>query len=93
MRDAFYEFLAVLAYSTRTQWAILAGVGFFVGITLLGDYFTSHFEIYGLLSPLTDVIREKIAHRYDKAAWASLGAFFLLAIKLYKKDRKRLLGL
>lgn len=93
MRDALYEFLIVFAHSTRTQLAVLFGFVFFIGINLLGDHFVSHFEIRGLLSPLTDVIREKIAHRYDKVAWASLVSFLLLAIRCYKKDRKRLLWL
>ena len=49
--------------------------------------------LHGALAPLTDVVREKLFHRYDKAAWASLAACLLLAVKLYRKDRKRLLGL
>lgn len=91
MRDALEEFLVVLAYSTKTQLAVIFGLAFFVGTMVVGDYFTSHLEIHGILAPLTDVIREKIAHRYDKLAWASLAGFFLLAVKSYKKDRKRLL--
>ena len=42
---------------------------------------------------MADVIREKIIHRYDKAAWLALGSFWLLAFKCYKKDRKRLMRL
>ncbi len=91
MRDALEEFLVVLAYSTKTQLAVIFGLAFFVGTMVVGDYFTSHLEIHGILAPLTDVIREKIAHRYDKVAWGSLAGFFLLAVKCYKKDRKRLL--
>lgn len=30
--------------------------------------------------------------RYDKAAWAALGSFALLAFRTYRKDRRRLLG-
>ncbi|GAB2180947.1 hypothetical protein DLREEDagrD3_11700 [Denitratisoma sp. agr-D3] len=90
MREAFDEFLVVLAYSTKTQLALLFGMVFFVGTMLTGDYFASTFEIHGNLAPLTDVIREKIVHKYDKVAWVSLVSFFLLAIKCYRKDRKRL---
>ena len=91
MRDALEEFLVVLAYSTKTQLAVIFGLAFFVGTMVMGDYFISHLEIHGVLAPLTDVIREKIAHRYDKVAWASLVSFLFLAVKCYKKDRKRLL--
>lgn len=91
MREAFEEFLVVLAYSTKTQLAVIFGLAFFVGTMVAGVYFTSHLEIHGILAPLTDVVREKIAHRYDKVAWGNLAAFFLIAVKCYKKDRKRLL--
>lgn len=90
MREALEEFLVVLAYSTKTQLAVICGLAFFVGTMIAGDYFTTHMEIHGVLAPLTDVIREKIAHRYDKVAWAALFSFFLFAAKCYKKDRKRL---
>lgn len=93
MREAFDEFLMVVAYSTKTQLAIFLGVLFFVGILLAGDYFTSHFELHGLLSPMADVIREKIVRRYDKIAWFALCSFIALAVRYYKKDRKRLLCL
>lgn len=91
MREALEEFLVVLAYSTKTQLAVIFGLAFFVGTMVAGDYFTSHLEIHGILASLTDVIREEIAHRYDKVAWASLVSFLILAVKSYKKDRKRML--
>lgn len=93
MRDMFEEFVMVIAYSSRTQLALLFGALFFIGILLAGDYFASHFEFHGLFAPMTDFIREKIVHRYDKAAWLALGSFLLLAFKCYKKDRKRLMQL
>lgn len=93
MREALEEFLVVLAYSGKTQLAALFGLGFFVGIMAAGDFFTSYVELHGILAPLTDVIREKIAYRYDKIAWAILFSFLLLAVRCYKKDRKRLFGL
>ena len=91
MREAVDEFLVVLAYSSKTQLAVIFGLAFFVGTMVAGDYFTSHLEMHGVLAPLADVVREKIAHRYDKVAWAILLSFLLLAVKCYKKDRKRLL--
>jgi len=41
----------------------------------------------------TDVIRDALVRRYDKTAWMALGGFLLVAIKAYRKDRRRLLGL
>lgn len=93
MREAFEEFLVVLAHSTKTQVAMLFGLTFFVGTMAMGDYFSGHVEIHGIPSLLANVIREKIAHQYDKVAWVTLFSFFLLAVRCYKKDRKRLHGL
>lgn len=92
MREALEEFLIVLAYSTKTQLVVIIGMAFFVGTMVAGDYFTRHLELHGVLAPLTDVVREKIAHKYDKVAWAALISFLFLAVKSYKKDRKRLLS-
>lgn len=92
MHEALEEFLIVLAYSTKTQLAVIFGLAFFVGTLMAGDYFASHMELHGPLAPLTEMFQEQIAHRYDKVAWASLGGFLLLAVRCYKKDRKRLLG-
>jgi hypothetical protein len=93
MKDWLEEILIVLAHSSRTQVAIFLGVFFFVGLMLAGEYFVGRLEFHGVLTPLTDVVRERIWHRYDKAAWATLAGFLLLAVRLYVKDRKRLLGL
>lgn len=93
MRGAVAEFLVVLAHSTRTQLALLIGLVFFLGIMASGYYFSSHFELHGLLAPLTDVVREQIAHRYDKVAWAALLSFLVLAFRFYQKDRRRLFGI
>lgn len=93
MRDALAEFLVVFAYSTKTQLALLFGLIFLLGIMAAGYYFSSHFELHGLLAPLTDVVREQIAHRYDKVAWAALLSFVVLAFRFYRIDRRRLLGI
>ena len=87
------EFLVVLAYSKRTQWAIGLGIASFVVILAAGDYFAGHLSLQGVLAPMSDAVREAVLGRYDKAAWSSLGAFLLLAFKCYRKDRKRLLTL
>lgn len=88
----FYEFLLVLTHSKRTQWAIIFGLVFFCGILIWGNHQANNFEMHGQLSILTDAMREIIIKHYNKAAWGSLAAFWGLAFKLYKKDKKRLLG-
>jgi hypothetical protein len=50
-------------------------------------------ELHGVMVPLTDVIQELLLHRYLKAAWIALVGFLLLAVRLYRKNRRRLLGL
>lgn len=92
MREALEEFLIVLAYSTKTQLAVLFGLVFFVTTMAAGHYFAAEVQIPGMYSSLADVVREKISHRYDKVAWACLISFSLLAIKCYRKDRKRIFG-
>lgn len=90
MKDWFNEFLVILAYSKRTQWAIILGVVGFVGIQVWGDYQLSNFEMTGPMSSITDVIKQKLLRHYDKAALGCLLSFWGTAITLYKKDRKRL---
>lgn len=88
----FDEFLVVMAYSKRTQFAIWMGMISFIVILTLGEHFAGNMNLQGFLAPLTAVIREALLDRYDKAAWSSLGGCLLLAIKCYKKDKKRLLS-
>ncbi|MDD4926693.1 MAG: hypothetical protein PHF58_09355 [Methylotenera sp.] len=85
------EFFLVLAYSVRTQLAIIFGVVFFVGILLLGHHFAETLHFGGYLAPLADAIRPYIEMRYEYAAWGALYTFFGVAIRVYLKDRKRFL--
>lgn len=92
MSDWFEEVWVVLCHSRKMQLAIAFGVFFFVGIMVLGQVLVGGLELHGPLAALTDVVRDELMHRYDKAAWAALGSFALLAVKTYRKDRRRLLG-
>lgn len=85
------EFFLVLAYSVRTQLAIIFGVVFFVGILALGHHFSETLHFKGYLAPLAAAIRPYIEMRYEHAAWGALFTFLGLAIKVYLKDRKRFL--
>jgi len=92
MKDYFTEILMVIAYSGRTQAAIILGMIGFIVINLVGDYYLDNFQLSGQMPGLTNIIKEKFAHRYDKAAWAVLFSFLGLAFKLYRKDKKKILG-
>ncbi len=86
------ELLYVVAYSKRTQLAIWLGLISFVVILAVGEYFIGRMTLQGPLAPLTEAVRGMLFERYDKAAWISLGSFLLLAIKCFRKDKKKLLG-
>lgn len=90
MKDWFFEFLLVLSYSRKTQWAIILGALGYIVINIIGTYMLHDFHLTGLLEPMTDVVKDKLSGKYDKAALGCLGSFWLLAVKLYRKDKKRL---
>jgi hypothetical protein len=93
MRELLQEVTAVLAYSTKTQVALIAGILFFALFMIGGAYMASTLELEGPLALLTSSLRERILRQYDKAAWIALASFLLLTIRCYRKDRKRLLDL
>lgn len=89
MPNWLIEFVYVLALSKRTQWAIILGIVFFIGINLLGQHMLRNFELHGSAKSIQDVIIHKMAKKYDKAAFVALIPFLVLAYKLYQKDKKR----
>lgn len=92
MRDYFTEILMVIAYSSRAQAAIILGIIGFITISLMGDYYLTNFQLSGQMAGLTDIIKHKLAYRYDKAAWFVLFSFWWTAVTLYHKDKKRFLN-
>lgn len=84
------EFIVVFSYSWRTQLLLAAGIVLFVGLQIGGAWYIWHADLSGLPGPLADVIREKLLHRYDKAAWVILVSSIAAAVRAYVKDRKRL---
>lgn len=89
----FQEFIFVLAYSKRTQLALVLAVLFPLGVWLLGEYMVSRIVFSGPLASMTELVRETLSHRYDKAALLCLFGFLGLAVKSYLRARKRLLQL
>ncbi len=92
MRDWFYEVAMVLEISARTRWAIYLGVGFFIAITLFGQYQVANFELHGLAQGFQEAFQQKFAKHYDKAAFGALFSFWGIAYKHYKKDREKVWG-
>jgi hypothetical protein len=84
----FAEVLMVLSFSKRTQWAIVLGVVSFLVMNILGHSQLANFELQGAMAPFTEVIKDKLLSKYDKAAYGCLAGFWLLAFKLYRKDKK-----
>ncbi len=90
MRDYFAEIMFVISYSGRAHAAIFMGIVSFLIIQWIGNIVLSDFQLSGHLSILTDVIKEKLGHRYDNLAWITLLGFWITAIKRYHKDKKKL---
>lgn len=90
MKGYFAEIFIVIAYSGRTQAAILLGMIGFIVINLLGDYYQTNFQLSGTMEVFTDVIKAKLLHQYDKAAWGVLFSSWWSAVKFYQKDKKKM---
>ncbi len=91
MANWITEIVYVFCMSKRTQIAFFLGIGFFLFFKFCGAYVLTTFELNGALKGLEEVIKERFLRKYDKAAFISLILFWLLAIKLFLKDRRRLL--
>ncbi|WP_316347332.1 hypothetical protein [Desulfuromonas acetoxidans] len=89
MVDRFWEFIAVIAFSQRTQWALLLGVVGFILFKFLSQHVLDDFELTGSMSLLAEPIKEWIDQRYGKAALTCLLSSWALAYKFYQKDKKR----
>lgn len=90
MKEYFSGILYVIAISKKTQWAmILCGV-FFICITLLGSHLTSNLQFAGSLGGLEEAVAGQLLKQYDKLSLLSLILFLALALKCYRRDKKRL---
>ncbi|KKN91091.1 hypothetical protein LCGC14_0222930 [marine sediment metagenome] len=90
LKEYFSEILYGIAISKKTQWAIILGIVFFIGISLIGSHLTSNLQFIGPLKGLEDAIASKLLKRYDKVALFALISFWVLAFKCYHRDKKRL---
>ena len=90
LKGYFAQILYVIAMSKKTQWAIILGIVFFIGISLVDSHLTSSLQFSGPLKGLEDAIAAKLLKRYDKVALLALVSFWVLAFKCYRRDKKRL---
>lgn len=85
------EIILVVSLSKKTKAAIVIGVIFFIGINLAGLYLVQNIEIDGGMEIFRTSIVERLADKYDKAAFLVLFSSWLLAFRCYQKDKKRFL--
>lgn len=90
MKDWFLEFLTVLSFSRKTQYAIILGMIGYLAMSMIGSYMLRDFQLTGFFAPFSAVVKDKLIGKYDNAALGCLVSSWLLAIKLYRKDKKRL---
>ncbi len=89
LKEYFAEILYVIAMSKKTQWAIILGIVFFIGISLVGSHLTSNLQFSGPLKGLEEAVAGKLLKRYEKVALLALISFWVLAFKCYHRDKKR----
>jgi hypothetical protein len=91
VKDYFTEILYALALSKRTQVALVLGIVFFVGISLVGEFYASRLHFSGPLAGLEQAVIPKLMKRYDKVALIALISFWVVAFKCYRRDKRRFL--
>ena len=91
MPNWMVEFLYVVLMSKRCVFAFLLGIILFFLISAYGQHALENFQLQGVFKGIEDVVRDKFLRRYDKLALGALITCWILAIKFYIKDRKRVL--
>jgi hypothetical protein len=86
MKDYFSEFIIILMFSKKTQYAIILGAVGYMVINLVGEYKLHDFHLSGYLEPLSDVVKDKLLGKYDKAALSCLVSFWLLFMKIPRRQ-------
>lgn len=93
MREWFEEVLIVLGYSWSTWFFILLGPIIALGLLMLADSTVAALPSGGFLAPLYDSQAYRLLHRVE---FRALGIVFMswgIALRCYRKDRKRLFSL
>ncbi|SRR6266700_4798681 len=90
VKDWFFNVLLVICISKKIRFALALGiVGYFV-IDLCGEHMLHDFHLSGILVPLGELFKEKLREEYNKAALGCLTSFWLLAFRLYYKEKERM---
>lgn len=93
MRAWLEESWAVLLHSPGTQIRIVLGLVAYMGVQLMAYTMIGSKTPTGPYAAMLEPIFEMLAQRYDKVALIGLVTFWALALKRFRKDRKRLLGM
>ena len=85
------EITYVLQHSKRTLFFLLMAIFAPILFLLLGSHMVDQVVFSGALVGLQEVLREKLLHRYDKAAVLAFVTMTGAAIASYRKAYNRLL--
>ncbi len=89
MKAWLYDVISVILFSRKLQWILVIAITGPLIIFIYRDYMLNDFHLVGPLAPMTDVLKEKLKEKYDKAALFCFVSFVALAIKQYRRDKKR----
>lgn len=91
MPNWIIEILMVWEYRSRSYWLLVIGLLGATFIPMIIDWHLSGIEFSGHFKALEEVFKAKAEHRVDKRSLIFLISTWYLAIKLYLKDRKKMM--
>lgn len=92
MPNWLIDILMVWNYRSRSYWLFLLGIiGYFL-LPLTIDYYWSRVELQGAFAGMEEVFSSAQHTKYDKRGLIMLIGCWVSAYRLYRKDRKKLLG-
>jgi hypothetical protein len=93
MMQFFDEILLVLPRSLKAQVAIVLGPLSFVAVALLWGYLSKSFYGHGIFDDLMVAQKERFSRRYLWFGTVTWTSFWVITVRTYLRDRKRVLGL
>ncbi len=82
------EAIIVISYRQRSAWMLIIGIYSSLAILMYGEFIISTYPDSSIFS---DIIKTGLAHRAEKAAIGIIILTIISSIKMYLKDRKRLI--
>lgn len=92
MPNWLLEVLMVWNYRSRSYWLFLLGLAGLLLVPLLIDFYWSRVELQGMFAGMEDVFASAQHSKFDKRGFIIMVGCWITAYRLYKKDRKKLLG-